>query len=135
MLNANEMTQQQALLGVLVLALTADTKKNAAKAGELADDIAYGLSAVEIKVCQDMAVEIQDLADSMHWAVAPHNVASLAAGTCGITGLDDENSLLVFENEADRDAFVRDQDEAELPSIHVVCEELTKRYQRKLVDE
>lgn len=133
MLNVNEMTLQQAVLGALVLALTADTEENCKMAGDLADNIVGGLSDAEISQCKDMAIEIRGLAMDLHWALAPHDVASLVAGTCGISALDDGNSLLVFEIESDRDAFVSDQEKAEVPEIYLVCADLTERYQRKLV--
>lgn len=130
-LNLNKMTQQGALLGVLVLALTADTEGHCALAGELADDIAAGLTTDEIKHAQAQALEIQDLAESVFWAEAPSDIAALIAGTCGISEIDDENSLLVFERQDDRDEFVSTYDEALVANIHDVCAELTKRYQQK----
>ena len=131
MKTAIPMTPQSALLGVLVLALTAETDERAALAGELADDIAASLTADEIKHAQAQALEIQDLAESMFWAEAPSDIAAIVAGTCGISAIDDENSLLVFENRDDRDEFVSTYDEAQVANIHDVCAELTKRYQRK----
>lgn len=61
-MNVNQMTQQQALLGVLALVLTADNDQDAAKAVKLAARISSGLSESEIEHCQDLAVEIRDLA-------------------------------------------------------------------------
>lgn len=99
---------------------------------KLAADIGDGLTKKQVETCKEMAAEVQGLA-TLFWAVAPHDIASLVAGTCGISELDEVQSMLVFENETDRDSFVRDQDEAEIPDIHFVCAELTERYQRKLI--
>ena len=129
------MTPQGALLGVLVLALTAETDERCAMAGEIADDIAADLSAAEIEHAKAQAIEIHALATAGYWAKAPSDVADIVAGTCGISEIDDETSMLVFENAADRDEFVSNFDEAEVPDIHSVCAELTARYQRKAQDE
>jgi len=51
------MTQTEALIECLILALTAPNNKKADQASELAEKIAFGLSVDEIEACKFEALE------------------------------------------------------------------------------
>jgi hypothetical protein len=98
MLNSNEMTSRQALLGCLILALTASTDQKAKMAGDLADEIAVGMSQTDVEKCQKFALGVQVASEDVFVAVASNDDK-----TCGIA---EKFSGLRREYEADRDVFV-----------------------------
>lgn len=69
-LKFSEMNHKQALLGALPLALTAPTDKESIKAGDLADQIAWGMPDEDVEACKEAAIAVCVIACEMHWALA-----------------------------------------------------------------
>lgn len=68
MLSPENMTHKQAVLGALVLALTAPSDAQAQMATDLAEELATGLSAGELEACKEAALVVRDLALAFFYA-------------------------------------------------------------------
>jgi hypothetical protein len=139
MLSPENMTHKQAVLGALVLALTAPTDAQAQMAADLAEEIACGLSAADIEACKEAALFVRDFSSTYFYAECERSnrtVVEAAKRLCNRYWKKNAKvTLLSFDSQDKLDQFLLSVPHAQVVSEAQMVDYFLERYQLQIEDK